>query len=65
MGLGLSQDALAHLADLDRSYYSKIERGLSQPTLFAIIKIARALGFKAATLLRLTERELATNEVAN
>ena len=53
---GISQEALAHMADLDRSYFSKIERGLSQPTLFAILKISHALGLKGATLVRLTER---------
>ena len=57
---GLSQDALAHAADLDRTYLSKIERGVNQPTLFAILKIAGALGFKASTLLVSVQRRLDT-----
>ena len=55
---GFSQEALAHAAGLDRSYFSKIERGLSQPTLFAIMNIARALGFKASTLVGQTQKRL-------
>jgi transcriptional regulator with XRE-family HTH domain len=55
---GLSQDALAHAADLDRTYLSKLERGINQPTLFAILKIAAALGFKASTLLISVQRRL-------
>lgn len=56
LACGLSQEALAHEAGLDRSYFSKIERGLSQPTLFAILNIARALGFKASTLVGHTQK---------
>ena len=55
---GISQEELAHRSELDRSHFSKIERGLSQPTLFAIFKIARALGYKASTLVALTQRAL-------
>lgn len=58
VAIGLSQDALAHSADLDRTFLSKIERGLNQPTLFAILKIAGALGFKASTLLMSVQRRL-------
>jgi len=43
---------------LSRSYFSKLERGLSQPTLFAILNIARALGFKASTLVGHTQKRL-------
>ena len=58
LACGLSQEALAHAAGLDRSYFSKIERGLSQPTLFAILNIAQALGFKASTLVSHTQKRL-------
>ena len=40
---GLSQEVLSGLADLDRTHYSKIERGLRIPTLDTLFKIARAL----------------------
>ena len=41
---GLSQEDLADLADLDRTYVSGIERGLRNPTLLMSVKIAKALG---------------------
>ncbi|MFI3249799.1 MAG: helix-turn-helix transcriptional regulator [Eubacteriales bacterium] len=40
---GISQDVLSGLADLDRTHYSKIERGLRSPTLETLFKIASAL----------------------
>lgn len=40
----LSQDRLADLASLDRTYISGIERGLRNPTLLSSLKIAKALG---------------------
>jgi transcriptional regulator with XRE-family HTH domain len=55
---GVSQEALAHDSGLDRTYLSKIERGRMQPTLNAILKISKALGYKASTLVGLTQRSL-------
>lgn len=40
---GLSQEALADLAGLDRTYISGIERGIRNPTLLMSVKIAEAL----------------------
>ncbi len=40
---GMSQEILSGLADLDRTHYSKIERGLRSPTIETIFKIAHAL----------------------
>ncbi len=40
---GLSQEKLAHQAGLDRTYVSGIERGVRNPSLQNIAKIARAL----------------------
>lgn len=56
--VGLSQEALASGAEIERSHFSRIERGLSQPTLFAIMKIAGALGVSAAHLVESTEQKL-------
>lgn len=56
--LGLSQDAVAWASEIERSHLSRIERGLSQPTLFAIMKLAGALDTTAANLVELTERQL-------
>lgn len=40
---GLSQEVLSGLAGLDRTHYSKIERGLRSPTIDTLFKIAYAL----------------------
>ena len=56
--LGTSQEALAAAAEIERSHFSKIERGLSQPTLFAMLKISGALGVPAAVLVEQVEGEL-------
>jgi len=41
---GLSQEAFADLAHLDRSYMSSIERGLRNVSVLNLRKIAKALG---------------------
>lgn len=40
---GLSQEVVSGLAGLDRTHYSKIERGLRTPNLGTLFKIAAAL----------------------
>lgn len=40
---GLSQEVVSGLAGLDRTHYSKIERGLRSPTIDTLFKIALAL----------------------
>lgn len=40
---GMSQEVLSGLAGLDRTHYSKLERGLRSPTLDTLFKIAQAL----------------------
>ncbi len=52
---GLSQDALAVYADLDRSYMGGIERGEHNLTLMNLVKIAVALKVKASNLLAESE----------
>ena len=54
--LGLSQEELAHRADLDRTYVSGIERGVRNPTLRIIGRIAKALSTKASKLLAAAEQ---------
>ena len=39
----MSQELISGFADLDRTHYSKIERGLRIPTLDTLFKIAAAL----------------------
>lgn len=40
---GFSQDKLAEKADLDRTYLSGIERGVRNPGIKVVIRLARAL----------------------
>ena len=51
MALGLSQEAVAAEAGLDRSYVSAAERGEVNLTLVTLDQIARALGTTAAALM--------------
>ena len=48
---GISQEVLSGLAGLDRTHYSKIERGLRSPTLDTLFKIAHALDTKPHELI--------------
>ena len=50
-GAGLSQEALAVDADLDRSYVGGIERGEHNLTVMNVVKIADALKLTPSTLL--------------
>jgi transcriptional regulator with XRE-family HTH domain len=45
---GLSQERLAQVANLDRTYVSGIERGERNPSLANILKLADALGIPLA-----------------
>lgn len=47
---GISQEGLAGLADLDRTYIGGIERGIRNPSLKNIGKIAKALKVKVRAL---------------
>jgi transcriptional regulator with XRE-family HTH domain len=49
---GISQERLALAAEIDRSYYSAIERGEFNVTLAALLKVASGLGVPASTLLK-------------
>jgi transcriptional regulator with XRE-family HTH domain len=57
--LGIAQEALAHVAGIERSHMGKIERGEHTPTLPMILRIARALKCSSAHLMALTEAKLA------
>lgn len=48
--IGMSQEALAHEAGLDRSYVGRIERGEHNLTFLALIKLCRALKCDVAAL---------------
>ena len=53
---GLSQEVLSGLAGLDRTHYSKIERGLRSPTLETLFKIAHALDIPPHELIIAIEK---------
>ncbi len=55
---GIAQEALAQLAEIERSHMGKIERGEHMPTLGIILKVARALHCSAADLMAATEKNL-------
>jgi transcriptional regulator with XRE-family HTH domain len=52
---GISQERLAQLAGLDRTYVSGIERGERNPSLANILKLADALGVRVSEWARRAE----------
>lgn len=48
---GLSQESLAFECGLHRTYISGIERGIRNPTIVIVDKIAKALNIKPGALL--------------
>ena len=55
--LGISQEELAFRSDLDRTYISGLERGVRNPSLTAIVKVAIGLGITTDKLLKGLETE--------
>ncbi|WP_454834183.1 helix-turn-helix domain-containing protein [Pseudomonas lini] len=51
LALGLSQEALADSAGVDRSHMGKIERGERNVTFLNILRIAKAIGCMPSDLL--------------
>lgn len=49
--IGVSQERLALESSLDRTYISQIERGIGNPSLLVLSKIAHALNIKVIDLL--------------
>lgn len=47
----VSQEALAWEAEVDRTFASRFERGIRQPTLTTLINLGLALGVSAAELV--------------
>jgi transcriptional regulator with XRE-family HTH domain len=46
----ISQESLAEIADLDRTYVGGIERGERNPTIISAVRIAKALRVRLADL---------------
>ena len=53
---GLSQEELAHRANLHASAISFLERGLRKPTLYSVFAIAKVLGVPASELVEAGEK---------
>jgi transcriptional regulator with XRE-family HTH domain len=49
---GISQEQLAEVGDLDRTYPSLLERGLRTPTFFVIVRLAEGLNTDPVALFR-------------
>jgi transcriptional regulator with XRE-family HTH domain len=56
---GLTQESLAERANLDPTYISGIERGIRNPSVLSVIRIAKALGVTASKLLEKVDGETA------
>jgi transcriptional regulator with XRE-family HTH domain len=53
----ISQEELAFQAGVDRTFVSRLERGIRQPTITTLINIGQALGISAANLVQEAEKE--------
>lgn len=53
---GISQEKLALDSDLDRTFISMLERGIKQPTLSTVLRLANALNIKASDIVMKIER---------
>ena len=54
----MSQEQLALSAGVERNFVSLIERGVNQPTIRVVFKLAHALGTSPTRLLELTEEQV-------
>jgi transcriptional regulator with XRE-family HTH domain len=54
----ISQEKLAELANVHRTYISQIERGLKSPTIEVIFSICNALSIKASDFIKEIENGL-------
>jgi ribosome-binding protein aMBF1 (putative translation factor) len=48
---GISQEVLADLAQIHRTYVSQIERGLKCPTIYVLLQISKALDIKLSEMI--------------
>lgn len=53
--LGLSQEALALQAEVDRTYVSQMERGVANPSLLILHRISEVLGTNLSISLRASD----------
>jgi len=55
---GLTQETLADLANIHRTYVSQIERGLKYPTIYVLIQISKALEVPLSDLIIELEKKI-------
>jgi transcriptional regulator with XRE-family HTH domain len=53
---GLTQEELSFRAEVDRSYISQLEHDKKSPTVDMLLRLCRALGVSAATIVARLER---------
>lgn len=61
--VGISQEELAARSKLDRTYISGVERGVRNPSLTALLKIADGLQLSTSALLDGLENSLHTGDL--
>ena len=59
---GLSQESLAELSHLNRSFIGEIERGIVTPSIESMDKLANALGEKLSFLVKQCEEYESSHE---
>ena len=59
---GLTQEALALAAEVDRSYISQLERGLKSPTGSMLFRLCQAMNASPAELIDRLERAVIRNK---
>ena len=59
----LSQERLADLSDLDRTFVSLLERGQRQPSLETVFRLCTALEIRPHQLVRQVELQIETSRV--
>ena len=55
---GLSQEKLAEISGLDRTFISLLERGLRQPSLSTLLRLAQALDTSASSIVATVEERI-------
>lgn len=60
--VGLTQEELALSAGVERNFVSLIERGINQPTVRVLFKLATALGVAPSKLVEMTEMQVVSDQ---
>jgi predicted transcriptional regulator len=60
--LGISQEALAHRADVDRTFVARIETAQNQPTLSVLFRLCDGLGVAPEDMVAKTRLRLARSK---